>query len=51
MVDYYLKGMQTQLENNPNNKALQQKILEYMKKMPLKKAKVPTKKKKTLKIG
>ena len=41
-VDYYLKGMQSQFENNPKNKALEKKILEYMK--DKKKVKAPTKK-------
>ena len=30
-VDYYLKGMQAQFENNPKNKALEKKIRDYMK--------------------
>ena len=42
-VDYYLKGMQAQFENNPRNKALEKKILDYIKNK--KKAKAPSKKK------
>ena len=43
-VDYYLKGMQAQFENNPKNKALEKKILDYMK--DKKKVKKTTKSKK-----